>query len=58
MSEADTGNPEGLSISAGYATGVAEGGNFAYCLYEQADQSMYAEKEKFRKQHKNFSEIH
>ena len=58
VSEADTGKPEELSISAGYAAGVAESGNFAYRLYEQADQSMYAEKEKFRKQHKNFSEIH
>lgn len=44
VAEADAGNPEGLSISAGYASGPAEGADFAYQLLDRADQYMYAKK--------------
>lgn len=44
--EAESGNPEKLSVSAGYATGTAEGDNFAYHLFNEADQQMYRHKRK------------
>lgn len=47
---AESGNPEGLSVSAGYADGPAEGDNFAYHLFNKADQQMYRHKRKMYQQ--------
>ena len=52
VAKADAGNPEGLSVSAGYASGPTEGANFAYRLLDKADKYMYAHKEKMHKARK------
>ena len=44
VAAADPGNPEGLSIAVGYASGLTEGEGFAKRLFEQADENMYRHK--------------
>ena len=58
MAEAGYENPEGLSISAGYASGATEGEDFAYRLLEKADQRMYVQKREFHQQFEKSPEIY
>lgn len=54
VAAADPGNPDGLSVSVGYASETEKGDNFAYRLLEKADQAMYVQKEASHQQRKNF----
>ena len=58
VAEAGYENPEGLSISAGYASGATEGEDFAYRLFEKADQRMYVQKREFHQQFEKSPEIY